>query len=309
MSLRLYKNEKNSIELRGTTVESLTADVFLSHATNNTSTAIADFDLSEIRVKLLLKKAELKEEVVVMDGDLATLGMYAALKSGGVADGVLADKSVANALTYLAKDTSVKEALMFSVTIPTGFIHLSGSDTLRLECQSNSFITTTLDATASYVDIRTNEGVGVMESVTMVEQVSVPGTQSRYSHTAGDNVSFLAWVNHDVTTNLYADRVISNVSLSSSHINYDLDFIGITGMTADALNYNVDSANYDASFILYDGIPCYDAKLNCVLVGANNTTSKNFIVKEQVFTTNQLIRSANQVKGKHLGKNISKLIK
>jgi hypothetical protein len=265
--------KKEILSVQNTTVFGVTASLKVTHASANTALAINDFDLSKIRVNVLLHRNN--SATTIMNGDLATLLAYCTYNEdalSAVLDGSL------NLLT--PKGGVVKEVAQIPVNLHWGgVIDLVGEDKLEISFDmGDNFAGANVgDAVLEFTELEM-EGVEVVTPTIQIHTLT--NNNGVFQSNLGNQVKNIMFVSRSASDSTEAQKVLNNVTLTSAQHKkaVNLNWRLLSARRFEDLYSSVSINARKQNFLLHGNAPISGVDLQLDLVSEKVIDSKNYVV-------------------------------
>lgn len=245
-------NQSDKKDWKGVTIRGMQFAMLINHLTANTAFTANPVDLSLIKVKLRYYKKRSRTWHVIFDDALLPLILHSGFFDGCYQQNLQIGTFVAN--VYVAAAMSVDEQLLLNSYIKFDrCINCEEGDTLSFDVQvPNGALAATADPAAStfYYDIL--EGIGLGDSVPVIQCEAVRASVSSDKYSAGEGVQSLSFINTDKAGVTSAVQVISTTMLEGDKLADSDDFFDILSKRNDMFEDLAQSNVRNQSFRLFD---------------------------------------------------------
>lgn len=316
----VQKGQNQSVEKIKGSFNALRIMAVLFAKTANQKIQNADFDPSQVNVKVVLIRD--KQTTEIYNGDLYTLGIKNTLKKG------LHEFINGVDIVYHAEDVEAQKLRFVDLRFD-GCLNLLAGDSLKATVTLSKKDTFgTLVADDSYIDFEFVEAIGYEMYTPTTRVISINEGSEKQNFDLGDNIKSIMLINFD-KSNL-TNQVVDNLTLMSDRLDFDYNFNQLlahhtlqfdntkpsrfgTSLPLSDNNPTVqEGLSYlPQTFILFDGKK-HDQELDDCSISIkfnldNLNKSQNFLVVTSYTTSVEQLRRFGKKREKHKAEKLAKI--
>ena len=281
---------------------------YIQHNSTNTAFAADFIDPLLIQLKLTLNRDN--KDVVLYNGSLRDWFAYSVYNTYKWAQ-ILTNGQVTTSRVFLAPAVGVKEirTIGFETALP-GPVTMFGGDSLTFQVNlPTSAAASTVDTSISYGYIDFLECVGVEEGIPIVNVMTMQGAVASQTVPCGDFVKRIMFLNYNKQSYLSADRVLTDMSLSSDKFSKSNEITQLIDSSL-MIQYPEPASTFEPyqSYLIYNGnMWLNNSKVDLTFNSTNVTASQNVLIWGQIILSKDTVERAEQRRKRHQSHNWQQL--